>query len=77
LKNGGCSVALVAAAVDYKGIDYSLNSTDPVAIAVFAAKSNRDYELNDVYLCLELDRTLGERQRCHQLVAAVIKNPPL
>jgi hypothetical protein len=43
--------------------------TDPVAIAVFAAKSNRDYDLNDVYLCLELDRTLGERQRCHKRVA--------
>jgi len=62
----------------YKGIDYSLNLTDPVAIAAFAAKSNGDYELNEVYLCLSLTEPWEkDNNRCHKLVAAVIKNPQL
>lgn len=62
----------------YKGVDYSLSLTDPVAIAAFAAKEEGDYEVNNVYLCISLTEPWEkDNNRCHKLVAAVISNPPL
>jgi hypothetical protein len=62
----------------YNGSDYSLSLTDPVATSAFAAKHEGEYELNDVYLCISLTEPWEkDHNRCHKLVAAIIKNPPL
>jgi hypothetical protein len=62
----------------YKGVDYKLSLTDPVAIAAFEAKEEGDYELNGVYLCISLTEPWAkDNNRCHKLVAAVMSNPPL
>lgn len=62
----------------YKGTDYSLSLTDPVATEVFSTKDGGEYELNNVYLCISLTEPWEkDHNRCHKLVAAIIKNPPL
>jgi len=62
---------------DYKGVRYKFNLTDPAARRAFASKTEGDYPLNDVYLCISLTETYAEDGRCHKLVAAVISDPPL
>jgi hypothetical protein len=62
----------------HRGIDYTLQLTDPIATSVFGAKGEGEYELNDVYLCISLTEPWKkDNNRCHKLVAAIIKNPPL
>ena len=62
----------------YKGTDYSLSLTDPVAINAFAAKDEGDYKLSDVFLCISLTEPWKkDNNRCHKLVAAIMSNPPL
>jgi len=62
---------------DYKGMHYNLSLTDPVARAAFSTKEVGEYPLDDVYLCLSLTEPFKQDGRCHKLVAAIIKNPPL
>jgi putative nucleic acid modification protein with dual OB domain len=62
---------------DYKGTHHSFSLTDPIARNAFSGKKEGDYPMSDVYLCLSLTEAFKEDGRCHKLVAAVIKNPPL
>lgn len=62
---------------DYKGIQHNFSLTDPVARSAFSTKQEGDHPLNDVYLCVSLTEPYKEDGRCHKLVAAVIRNPPL
>jgi hypothetical protein len=62
----------------YNGADYSLGLTDPVAIKAFEAKDGGKYQLDDVFLCVSLTEPYEkDNNRCHKLVAAIMKNPPL
>jgi len=61
----------------YNGIHYILRSTDPAVRNAFAGKGEGDYPMNEVYLCVSLTEPAPQDGRCHKLVAAVIKNPPL
>jgi hypothetical protein len=61
----------------YKGISYSLSVTDPAVRNAFARKDEGQYQLADVYLCISLTEPFDEDGRCHKLVAAVIRDPPL
>ena len=62
---------------DYKGTHHSLSLTDPVARTAFSSRGEGDYVVNDVYLCLSVTEPFEKDGRCHKLVAAVIKDPPL
>lgn len=62
---------------NHNGIYYSLSLTDPVATHAFSEKVEGAYPLNDVYLCVSLTEPYERDGRCHKLVAAIIKNPPL
>jgi hypothetical protein len=62
---------------DYKGTHYNFILTDPDARAAYSANGVGDYPLKDVYLCVSLTEPYKEDGRCHKLVAAIIKNPPL
>ena len=55
----------------------NLSLTDPSARAVYSAKKDADYLLKDVYLCVSLTEPYEVDGRCHKLVAAIIKDPPL
>ena len=61
----------------YKNVAHNLSLTDPIARDVFGPKGEGDYILSDVYLCISLTEPYKEDGRCHKLVAAVIRNPPL
>lgn len=61
----------------YNGIQYILRSTDPAVRSAFSGRDEGDYPMNDVYLCVSLTEAYAEDGRCHKLVAAVVKNPPL
>ena len=58
---------------DYKGTHHNFSVTDPLA----RDKPEGDYPLNDVYLCISLTEPYENDGRCHKLVAAIIRNPPL
>lgn len=62
---------------DYKGQHHSLSLTDPVARKAFSAKKEGEYPVDGVYLCLSVTEPYKEDGRCHKLVAAIIRNPPL
>jgi hypothetical protein len=62
---------------EYKGKDYSLSLTDPIARTAFASKPDGDYPVDDAYLCISLTETYKDDGRCHKLVAAVITSRPL
>lgn len=61
----------------YNGTHYNLSLTDPVAISAFGAESEGSYPLNDVYVCVSLTEPYDKDGRCHKLVAAIFRNPPL
>lgn len=62
----------------YNGIYYSLSVTDPSARDAFKRKNEGEYQLDDVYLCISLTEPwVEDNNRCHKLVAAIIKHPPL
>jgi hypothetical protein len=61
------------ASFDYGRTRYNLSVTDPVV----RAKGIGTIELTDVYLCVSLAEAFEKDNRCHKVVAAVIKNPPL
>ncbi len=62
----------------YNGIYYSLSVTDPVVRDAFKGKSEGEYQLKDVYLCISLTEPWDkDNNRCHKLIAAIIKDPPL
>jgi hypothetical protein len=62
---------------DYRGTHHNFSLTDPAALRAFSAKQEGDYPLNDVYVCVSLTEPYKEDGRCHKLVAAVLRNPPL
>jgi hypothetical protein len=62
----------------HNGVEYRLTLTDPVAISAIAKASKRGLDLDDVFLCVSLTEPWpADKSRCHKLVAAVIRNPPL
>ena len=61
----------------YNGTNHSLSLTDPSARSAFGAKSEGNYPLKDVYLCISLTELFEKDGRCHKLVAAIFSNPPL
>ncbi len=65
------------ASFDYNGTHHNLSLTDPVARDAFAPKEEGAYPLTDLYLCVSLTEPYEHDDRCHKLVAAIIKNPPL
>jgi hypothetical protein len=60
----------------YKGVHYNLSVTDPRAREVYG-NSPGSHPLADVYICVSLTEPYEQDGRCHKLVAAVMKNPPL
>ena len=65
------------AAFDYNGTHHNLSVTDPIARDAFVGKEEGGYPLTDVYLCVSLTEPYEHDDRCHKLVAAIIRNPPL
>jgi hypothetical protein len=65
------------AAFDYNGTHHNLSLTDPVARDRFSTKEEGAYPLTDVYICVSLTEPYEHDDRCHKLVAAILKNPPL
>ena len=57
------------AAFRHNQTSYILQLTDPVAIHAFEEEAEGDYPLNDAYA--------RDNNRCHKLVAAIIKDPAL
>jgi hypothetical protein len=62
---------------NYYGTHYNLSVTDPAVRNFLATKPENQYIFADVYLCISLTEPYDEDGRCHKLVAAVIRNPPL
>jgi hypothetical protein len=60
----------------YKEVHYSLSVTDPRVREVYGNLPG-GHPLADVYICVSLTEPYEVDGRCHKLVAAVIKNPPL
>lgn len=65
------------ATFDYNGTHHNLSVTDPIARDAFVGKEEGGYPLTDVYLCVSLTEPYEHDDRCHKLVAAIIRNPPL
>jgi len=65
------------ASFDYEGTHHNLSLTDPIARDAFTAKDEGSYPLADLYICVSLTEPYEHDDRCHKLVAAIIKNPPL
>jgi hypothetical protein len=61
----------VRAEFTYKGVQYDLMVTDPVAEKVFLARPNGNYPLQDVLFCTSLAEAHTDGY-CYKLVAAVI-----
>jgi hypothetical protein len=61
----------------YNGVPYILRSTDPAVRNAFLGKDEGDYPMTNVYLCVSLTEPAPQDGRCHKLVAAVIRIPPL
>ncbi len=59
------------------GTHYNFSVTDPVVRSAFSRKDEGDYSISDVYVCLSLTEPYEGDGRCHKLVAAIMKNPPL
>ncbi len=62
---------------EYRGAHYNLSVTDPVARDRFEAKQKGNYPLKDIYLCVSLTAPFEGDGRCHKLVAAIVRDPPL
>lgn len=65
------------AGFDYNGTHYNLSLTDPFAFRAFARKPEGQYPLTNVYITVSLTKPYEHDKRCHKLVAALMKNPPL
>jgi hypothetical protein len=65
------------ASFEYSGTHYNLSLTDPVARGTFVGHEDGLYPLTDLYLCISLTEPYEHDDRCHKLVAAIIKSPPL
>jgi hypothetical protein len=65
------------AAFDYNGVHHNLSLTDPIARHAFDGENEGAYPIADVYLCVSLTERYEQDDRCHKVVAAIIKNPPL
>jgi hypothetical protein len=62
---------------NYSGTYYNLSVTDPAVRNALVGRGEGQYPFTDVYLCVSLTERFEENGRCHKLVAAVIRNPPL
>jgi hypothetical protein len=77
-RNAGGSRLSNKAIFVYNGVEYRLTLTDPAAISAIAKAKNRKLDFDDVFLCISLTEPWpGDNNRCHKLVAAVVRNPPL
>jgi hypothetical protein len=55
-----------------------LKLTDPDVVSEFAGRDVGEYELEDVCLCVSLTEPWEkDNNRCHKLVAGVLRNPRL
>lgn len=59
----------------YNGTLYNLSITDPLIRAEFSNKPPGDYPLPDIYLCVSLTEPYEHDDRCHKLVAGIIRDP--
>ncbi len=64
------------ASFDYDGTYYNLSLTDPTARNAFGQQEGT-YPLTDLYICVSLTEPYEQDNRCHKLVASIIKKPPL
>ena len=65
---------------NYNHYPYNFSLTDPLAKEWLEDRDDGEYRLPEnpkAYLCLSLTEPYTEDMRCHKLVAAVLKNPPL
>ncbi len=60
----------------YKGTNYRIVVTDPVAERAFLAKPDNRYNMDDAYLCVSLAAAHTDGY-CYKLIAAVIIRDPL
>ena len=56
----------------YRGVEYGLKVTDPVAEQAFQLRGDGEYPLQDVYLCVSLTEPYERDGRCYKIVAGVI-----
>lgn len=63
--------------LDYRGVHYNMSLTDPIARGVFMPKDEGAHNLEDAFLCISLTERYEQDRRCHKLVAAIFRNPPL
>lgn len=61
----------------YRGTYYNMSLTDPVATNAYSAKGDGSYVLEDAYLCISLTEPYAKDNRCHKLVAAIIRDAAL
>lgn len=60
------------ALLSYRGVEYSLKVTDPVAEQAFQLRGDGEYPLDGVYLCVSLTEPYERDGRCYKIVAGVI-----
>ena len=61
----------VRASFSYKGVNYSIIVTDPIAERAFLSKLNGVYQLDNAYLCVSLGEAYSDNY-CYKLVTTVI-----
>jgi hypothetical protein len=61
----------------HNGAEYRLTLTDPAAISAISRSGQRSLSLDDVFLSVSLTEPWPGDNRCHKLVAAVIRKPAL
>lgn len=62
----------------FNGVYYALKLTDLAVIDRLKSKPLSTYSLSDVYLCVSLTEPFEkDNNRCHKIVAAIFRNPPL
>jgi len=59
----------------YNGTGYCMTVTDPVVLDYFSHKGIGKYYFESVYLTVSLTEPFALDQRCHKLIAAVIRKP--
>jgi hypothetical protein len=57
----------------YGGVGYCMTVTDPVVIDYLSHKGKGKYHFESVYLTISLTEPFSLDQRCHKLIAAVIR----
>lgn len=62
------------AGFNHNRIHYNLSVTDPAVREEYADREDGFYPMDGVYICVSLTEPYEQDDRCHKLVAAVIRN---